>query len=179
MIDPTSDALNYVVVSGVRSPGRASISGASIPYEWEVQKAYGMSGGVTIFKGRGIAKFTLTITLWDPLHFVAWEAFAKLLEPPKPGLKLVVEMSYPTLADLGIKAVAVENLGALERQSNGVWTSASSLLEYRPPLPALVKPRGSVPSVDKAAPVPPKTEADRALLEASKSLSDARARASR
>jgi hypothetical protein len=166
MINPASSALNVVVVNGIPSPGRATITGAAIPYKYHVQEGYGLSGATTTFHGRGVAKFTLTIDLWDRIHFAAWEIFKKLLEPPKPGLKLVVEMQHPILSSQGIKAVAVESLGALERQTNGMWRSTIQCLEWRPPVPALVKPRGAIPGVAKGVPIPPKTEADLALEKA-------------
>jgi hypothetical protein len=46
------------------------------------------------------------------------------------------------------------------------------------PAIALVKPNKSIPSVDKGKPQAPKTEADRALLEAMKGYDRARAEAS-
>lgn len=166
MIDPASSALNFVIVNGIPSPGRATITGAAIPYKYDVREGYGLSGATTTFHGRGVVKFTLTIDLWDRLHFLAWPLFSKMLEPPKPGLKLVVEMQHPILSAQGIKAVAVESMGALERQSNGLWRATIQCLEWRPPLPALVKPRGSIPGVSKGKPIAPKTEADLALEKA-------------
>lgn len=167
MIDPTSSELNVVVVMGVPSPGRARITGAAVPYKYHVQEGYGLTGATTTFHGRGVAKFTLTIDIWDRLHFLAWPIWKKLLEPPKPGLKLVVEMQHPILSDQGIKAVVVESMGQLERvPSEGVWRCVIQCLEWRPPLPAIVKPRGSIPGVAKGKPIPPKTEADLALEKA-------------
>lgn len=166
MIDPRDSALNVVVVNGVPSPGRATITGAAIPYKYHVQEGYGLSGATTTYHGRGVAKFTLTIDMWAREHFLAWPLFAKLLEPPKPGLKLVVEMQHPILSAQGIKAVAVESMGALERQGNGLWRCTIQCLEWRPPVPALVKPRGAIPGVAKGKPIPPKTEADLALEKA-------------
>lgn len=174
ILNPASNELNYVVVNGVQSPGRATISGLAIPYVWDVKRAYGMSGAITIFRGRDVAKFTLTIALWRPEHFLVWPIFAKVLEPPKPGVPLVVSMQHPSLSAADISAVAVERLGIPERQPNGLWLSTSQIMEYRPPLPALVKPRGAVPAVDKGKGIPPKTEADKALEEAQKQFTEAR-----
>jgi len=163
VIDPTAPELNYVVVAGMRSPGRATLTGVKVPYKYDVQEGYGRSGATTTFRGRGIARFTLTIDLWLPEHFLAWAAFAKALEPPKASKPLVVEMRHPVLAAADISAVAVESFGQPEKQSNGIWRVTIGLLEYRPPRDALVKPRGAIPSPEKGAPLTPKTEADRAL----------------
>ncbi len=177
MIDPKSPALNFVTVNGFPSPGKATITGAAIPWNYDVHPGYGLSGATTIFRGRGIAEFTLTIELWAPEHFLAWPLFVKLLEPPKPGLKLVFEMQHPILAAQDIKSVVVKSLGALERQSNGIWKCTIQLMEWRPPIPALVKPRGSIPGVAKGKPIPPKTEADLALEKARVEFEAARAAA--
>ena len=166
MINPKSAELNTVTVNGIPSPGRATITGAAIPWNYDVQQGYGLSGAFTVFRGRGVAKFTLTIEMWDRLHFLAWPIFVKMLEPPKPGIKLVVQMGHPILSQQDIKAVAIESLGAPERQSNGIWKVTIGCIEWRPPLPALVKPRGAIPGVVKGNPIPPKTEADIALEKA-------------
>jgi hypothetical protein len=177
MINPRSDEHNYVVVAGLRSPGRAQLTGVSAPFQYDIQPSYGREGAITIFRGRGLAKPTLTLWLWLPEHFVGWTAFQKVLQPPTPFKPLVVEMRHPLLTEAGIKAVAVEELGQPQRQDNGIWVVTIKLLEYRPPKPVLVKPRGAIPSPDKGVPVAPKTEADRALVQAKADFEAARSAA--
>lgn len=173
-IDPTSNELNFVVVAGIQSPGRAQLTGVAAPFNYDVQPGYGKEGATTVFRGRGIAKFTLTITLWEREHFIAWPVFSAMLEPPKTFKPLVVEMRHPLLSAADIKAVAVESLGQPERQNNGMWIATIRLMEWRPVKPALVKPRGAVPSPEKGAPIAPKTEADIALVAATTEFSAAR-----
>lgn len=176
MIDPRSPELNYVVVAGVQSPGVAKLTGVKAPYMYDVQPAYGREGAVTIFKGRGIAKPLLTLKFFEPKHFIAWDAFKQLLKPPTPTKPLVLQMRHPLLTSAGIDAVAVEELGEPERQTNGEWIASIQLIEYRPLKPVLVKPRGSVPSPEKGTPIAPKTEADRALVKAQADAAAARDR---
>jgi hypothetical protein len=164
-------------VNGIRSPGKAILSGVATPWKYDVQESYGRSGAVVVFRGRGIAKFTLTIVMWTRVHFIEWPFFSKLLEPPSFGKPLVVEMRHPILSSADIKAVAVEQLGQPEKQPNGTWVATIQCLEYRPPLPALVKPRGAIPSVDKGVPITPKTEADLALVQATQDFETARSSA--
>ena len=177
MFDPRSSALNYVVINGVPSPGKAIITGAAIPYNYDVKPGYGLSGATTVFKGRGVAKFTLTIELWERTHFIAWELFKRTLAPPKPGIKLVCGIVHPILAQQDIKDVAIESVGQLERQTDGRWRVAIQCLEWRQPLPAIVKPRGAVPGVAGGKVIPPKTEADIALEKARLDFETARAAA--
>ncbi len=40
-IIPTSDELNYVIANGVKSPGRAQISGLVVPQKWKIQEQHG------------------------------------------------------------------------------------------------------------------------------------------
>lgn len=167
-------AHNTVKVKGVASPGRARISMASIPYNWDIQEGYGLSGASMTFKGRGLVKFTLYIDLWAPEHFIAWQLWMVLIRPPSTSVPLVVEMGHPVLSMLDVKAVAVLSLGQPERQSNGMWTVRIDCIEYREQQKSLVKPRGSIPSPEKGAVVTPQTEADRALVAVRAELEKAR-----
>ncbi len=164
-IDNESDALNYVTVNGVKSPGKAHIHGLNVPYKWDIQDAYGRDAATMTFRGRGLAKFTLTLSLWKPSHFIRWPGFASLLEPPeKKALPFVVQMGHPVLTAAGLQAVTVESIGIPERQSNGLWISTTSCIEWRKPRDVLVKPKGSVPAVEEGVVFGPPTALG-ALLE--------------
>jgi hypothetical protein len=129
-----------------------------------VKPSYGMDGGVTIYKGRGPTKFTLTIAIWLPEHFGQWALFMKVLEPPSKLKPFVVEMQHPVLSAAGVRDVGVESLGMPERQANGLWLATIQLLEWRKPREALTKPKGAIPAVDKGKPIPPKSVVDRELV---------------
>lgn len=176
-IDPRSTEWNYVVVAGLPSPGRAEFTNVKAPYIFDVQPAFGAEGAVMIFRGRGIARPKLTLTFWLPEHFLQWAFFVKFLEPPTPIKPLVIEMRHPALTYAGIKAVAVEAIGAPKKQPSGVWTVEIDLIEWRPLKPAIVKPRGAIPSPDKGAPITPQTEAQRAVVELNARFEAARAAA--
>jgi hypothetical protein len=179
MIIPTSQELNYVTVNGVRSPGRAEITGLKVPYKWNVQESHGKDGASTTFVGRGIARFTLTVTLWLREHFVEWELFSKLLGPPTPSKPLVVKMGHPLLSQADVKDVGIESCGVPQRQSNGMWLVTIECLEFRKLKDALVTPRGAIPDVAKGKPIPPKTEADLAIEATKANLAVAYDRARR
>lgn len=177
MINPYAFDLNYVTVNGVASPGRARIQGAGAEYNWEIRQGYGLSGATVVFRGRALSAPTLYIDMWTPDHFVEWEVFKKLLEPPKPlGMPLALGISHPLLDDLGISSLVVKKRGQIEINPNGIWTAPIELLEYRKPIPRIVKPRGAVPAADAGA-SPAKTEADKALVEAQKAYNEAKAAA--
>lgn len=174
MIDPRSNAMNYVVVKGVQSPGRAQLTGVEAAFNWQIVEGYALSGAFCIFRGRGIAKPVLTIAMWKPDHFAQWDLFKKALAPPTPATPYFFEMQHPLLSAADIKAVGVESLGEPIRSTQGgLWLATIRLLEYRPFKYSLVKPDKTIPSVDKGKAIPPKTEADRALIQASQDLKDA------
>lgn len=164
-IDPRSPDHNYVVVSGVKSPGRASFSGLGRPYNWTVEEGYGLEGGFTTFRGRGILKFTLTLELFKPDDFIQWALFSKVITPAAPVTPLkpfLVQMRHPLLAAADIKAVAVEDAGVPVRAPNGDrWVVTIKLIEHRKSRGALAKADKSVPDADKGKPEPAKTAGDR------------------
>lgn len=169
-INPASPEHNYVVVRGVRSPGRAYFSGLSRPYNWKVEEGYGLSGGWTTFRGRGIAKFTLTIELFTADDFKQWALFSEAITPKEPtnGADdfLLVQMQHPLLAAADIKAVAIEDAGVPVKAPNADrWVAEIKCIEYRRAQDALGKADKSIPAVDKGKPIPPKTDGDRFVAE--------------
>jgi hypothetical protein len=89
-----------------------------------------------------------------------------LFDPPSNLSPLVIEISHPLISAAGVKGVAIESFQPPVRAPNGIWTARIDCLEFRPPAPALVKPRGSIPSPEKGPVITAKTEADRALDQA-------------
>jgi hypothetical protein len=173
VINPRDFAHNYVVVLGVRSPGRARLTGVTAPYKWDELPSYGMEGATIRFRGRGIAHPTLSLWFFEDAHFVQWDVFQQLLKPPTQGKPFMVEMQHPLLSAADIKAVSVEEIQQPERQDNGMWIATIKLIEYRPLVPAAVVPRGSIPSVSVGAPIPPATDAQAAVVADSAALAAA------
>jgi|GEM_PF-1000357 len=181
-MSPDDDALNYVTVLGVRSPGRAQISGLKVPYKWDIKEPYGRSGALMVFHGRGLAKFTLTLTFWKPEHHLVWPLFSKAIDPPGGSgvpnpFPLMPAWTHPTLAAADITAVAVTEKGQPERQPDGMWTVAMSCTEWRLTKPVLAKPKGEIPPVTPKAPVTPQTENQKLLVELRAKVEAARAAA--
>jgi hypothetical protein len=177
LMDHESSELNYVLVNGVRSPGRATISGVNLPFKWTIQDQYGADAAVMTYHGRGLCKFTLTLWLWEESHFISFPSFMKLIQPPEnKALPFVVQMQHPILAAAGIAAVTPLEITMPQRQSNGVWIATANMTEWRKPRDVLVRPRDSIPAPNKGKIVPPQTAADRALIQATFDLARAQAR---
>lgn len=159
--------LNVVTVNSVAMPGRSTIQGAALKYNYEKRPGAYRSGATIVFRGLDLCEPTLKIDMWQDEHFLQWEFVKKLFDPPKPSSPLsalALGIAHPLLADLGLANFVVTERGAVERADNGLWTVLIKLLEYRPPLPAIVKTKGSVPASGGAA-VAAATEADKALVE--------------
>lgn len=165
-LDPEDPNLGVVWVKGIRSPGRAQVSGLTRVYNWDIQESFGDEFASMTYRGRKLARFTLTVALWEPHHFLQWAAFEEVIKPPSAFLPFVTEMSHPSLSAMGVRAVTVLEYTAPERQPSGIWLAVLKCCEWRPRAPVTVKPRGAIPSPEKGKPIPPKTEADFALEDA-------------
>jgi len=172
MIDTRSSALNYVVIAGKRSPGVVRISGAEQIFNWDIQTGYALDGARTIFKGRGVAHPTLTFTLAAYDDVAAWSDFRSVFKPPSDKQPFWIMIDHPIFSDaeIGKNGFGVEKVGSPERGEGGPWIVTVNLVEYRPPIQNMVKPRGSIPAESGAPPVPPQTAADKALVENSARL---------
>ena len=157
---------DYIVLAGMRSPGRVIVKGASAPRKWDTAPAYGLSGSSSIYIGSEVAKFDVEIACWEPEHFVAWEVFARatLQEPTAFGPSaLSMSIQHPQLNDapLKIKQVVVTNVTQWDQpDDDGLWVRTISFLEFRQRKQAIVKafegPPGS--PVNVPAPVDPELQ---------------------
>lgn len=168
MIQRDSPDLNFFYVTGVPNPGKATITGASRTYKWDIQDGRGQIGASTVLTGTKVASFTVTIEMWTQEQLAQWDVWKKLLSPPlKPGAPgLGVKVSHPLLLDLGITDAALEEQSQVTKGANGIWHVSLKFIEYRKrqPMPPK-KLRGSIPGVN-TPPAPAQSAADAALVEA-------------
>jgi hypothetical protein len=145
----------YIVLGPMRSPGVATVKGLDSPREWDIRPAYGYSGATVVYKGAGLSKFTVEIDLWLPEHFLAWNLFAPILAPPKPGLLgMALGIKHPIIngPPHGITEVVVTDVSQPVQSDTGKWTYTIAFLQYRKPLPTLSRPIAAIPAV--AVPMP-------------------------
>lgn len=154
--NPLSSPIDYIVLAGKRSPGVAEINSASSPREWDERKGYGVSGSFSIFMRRGLAKFTVTLTLTDDQDWADWAEWKPIVDRvPKRRLGRgpdsgYLEIQHPILADLDIKAVGVTEVGQPVQTDHGLWQITIGFIEWRRPVIGLAKPEAA-----KAAEVDP------------------------
>jgi len=140
--DPYLTPVDYILLAGQKSPGIAVVSGAADARKWDVREGYGLSGGITVFRGRQLAHFTVTLKLVTAQDWVDWGSFKTLVARPPFGTKpKSMSIWHPWLAELDISSVGVEEVGQPEEDGDtGAYSIAIKFLETREPKFALAKP---------------------------------------
>jgi hypothetical protein len=140
------------------SPGVAKIKGAGSPRDWDIRKGYGFSGASLVFTGTSLSEFDVDIFIWEPEHWLLWEAFSALLTnpPPPPGvLPTSLAIDHPLLNKKPwlITKVVVKDISSWEVSDLGLWSLSIKFIQYRKAMPALLPPLEGPPGAG-VAPVP-------------------------
>jgi hypothetical protein len=153
----------YIILSApgisLPSPGVAKIKGSGAPREWDIRKGYGFSGASLVFTGEGLAKFSVDIFVWEPEHWILWEAFSALLTnpPPPPGtLPTSLSIDHPILNKkpwlITKVVVGSEGIGFWENDGLGLWSVTIPFVQYRKAKPAILPPLEGPPGTTAVAP---------------------------
>jgi len=149
--NPLDEGADKIWLAQQWSPGLCEISGANSPREWEERKGYGWSGAIVIFRGVGLARFSVKFKLYTADDWRDWSLFKPLVDKPPLGRRpRAMDIWHPLLVDQGIYAVVVEDLGQAEQTADGEWTIETKMVEYRFPKYGLAQPDGAA-----ATPVDP------------------------
>jgi|SRR6478752_6063248 len=145
MFDPYVTPIDYILLAGQRSPGIAVVSGAADVRKWDVRQGYGLSGGITVFRGRDISHFTVTLKLVTAKDWADWDTFKPLVARPPFGTKpKSMSVWHPWLAMLDISSAGVEEVGQPEEDGDtGAYSIPIKFLETREPKFALAKPEAA------------------------------------
>lgn len=139
----------YIILSGagisLPSPGVAKVKGAGSPRNWDIRQGYGFSGASLVFTGTSLAKFDVDVFIWEPEHWLLWEAFSALLSnpPPPPGvIPVSLGIDHPILNAKPwlITKVVVEDISSWDVSDRGLWSTTIKFIQYRKPKPALLPP---------------------------------------
>lgn len=134
-VDPilNPEAWDAVFIGQVKSPGIVKVTGFKRGNEWDIKKGKGTVGATLTYVSKPPAKGTFTFSLWRSSDFFDWREFRQLLkyDPTKKSVT-AVDVYYPSLADLDIKSIVVENIGAIEHQGQQLYTIAVDVIEYLP-----------------------------------------------
>lgn len=149
--NPLDQPVDYIKLSGQRSPGLAEVSGGSSPLKWDERGGWGLSGSTLVFRGVGLAKFTVRVKLYTADDWAAWDAWRPLVSKPPLGSRARAhDIWHPLLEQLEVKAAVVEEVSQPEQTNDGEWTITIKFIEFRKPKVALAKPDSA-----KATPADP------------------------
>lgn len=143
MIAPAHEIWNYMIVASRRTPGVARLSGHDLKIGWDIQQATATSGGWTKRINEPIKEFDADYYLVDELNvlgrsdFDDWDDYEKILKAAVAPKKkpYALDVAHPDLARVGITAVTVGLIGAMQLDGKGGATVRVHFLEYRPPKP--------------------------------------------
>lgn len=125
-------AFDTFKIGGLSTPGKGLITGASRPYEWDVQQAQGQQGATLSLRGTGLAAFAIKLKLWLDEHFDQWDALcAHLQKAAESRPPVALDIDAGPIAHLKIRSVVPKNIGQLEEGTGGEWFVTFELHEYR------------------------------------------------
>lgn len=149
--NPLVAPVDYIKLSGERSPGLAEVYGGSSPRKWDERGGYGLSGSTLVFRGVGLAKFSVRLKLYTEEDWAAWTAWKALVDKPPLGTRArAQDIWHPLLEQIGVTSAVVEEVSQPEQGEAGEWVITIKFIEYRRPKVALAKPEGA-----KATPADP------------------------
>jgi hypothetical protein len=140
-----SDAQDYIVLGGYKSPGLAEIVGARMDLEYQVKLSPGATGARTRFLSRKLSEFEVRIRCVTDQELADFEEFraAVLVSPDKGALigrssdekalpaNRALDIHHPILADIGITSVILLSVGAFERvDPTGIWQVTLKFQQY-------------------------------------------------
>lgn len=147
--NPITSPCDYILLDRKRSPGIAEVSGASSIRRWDEREGFGISGAWIVYKGRGLAKFSVTIRLATVDDWAAWHAWRPLVDK-LPARRFgagrdsgSLDIWHPYLEDLDVRSVCVAEVMQPVIAEDGTATVEIKFIEFRQPRMALAKPEGA------------------------------------
>lgn len=160
-----------IVLGGVKSPGKVTLSGHDDAVKWDIKQGPGQSGASMTRKGKEPIEFTASFYLLQDLSlgiddFAEWPAFLGIINDTVSGkVPKAVDIYHPDLAYAGISSVVKATVGGIQHDGKGGQTIAVKLTEYRPPKAAGGSPSGSKSKATKDPNAAAKAEIARLTAE--------------
>jgi hypothetical protein len=138
-LDPFSNpgAWDVIVIAGQQAPGILLMPGGiefKRGFAWDQKKGKGTLGATITFVGQPLAKGHIKLVFWTAAHFVAWSQFVPLLKyDPTKITPQAVDIYHPSLADVNITSVVIEEIGIPEPQIDKRYIVELHFIEYQPP----------------------------------------------
>lgn len=132
---PFSQEWLSIVVGGVEFDGGAKITGTLLKKKLDRRRAPGADGARIIDRGFDLAEGTLTLRGWTEAHMAALDRIQALAFPRGSTVERrnALDVSYPTLARVGITQLYFVESDAIETEDDGAFSQSFKIVEYRPP----------------------------------------------
>lgn len=131
-IDPKS--WDTITVAGVTFTTKLQIRNAGRAYKWQIKNPAGVDGSIETYRGKLAAKFEIDFYIWTQDLYQQWLNFSKNFIYKNAQTITGIDISHPTLQNVGIHQVICEELGALELVSDNelMWKATVKLREFFP-----------------------------------------------
>lgn len=133
------DLYNVIVLGGVTSPGKVTLSGHDRKHEWDVKSGPSLKGATVTLKSTPPVEFTATFTLTkDPTlgldELTDWDAFQVVIDSCLAGAKpKALDIYHPDLARNHITSVVKASVGGMTYDGKGGGSVVVKFQEYLPP----------------------------------------------
>ena len=142
--EPLTTPIDHILLSGERSPGIASVTGADSERELQERRGYGLGGAFVVYKGIKLIEPKVTLKLVTVDDWNDWHEWRPVLSRPPTGRRpQALDIWHPILEDQGVTSVLVKKVGQPVPSDDGSWTITIDFKEYRRPQRALATADGS------------------------------------
>lgn len=144
---------NSIVLAGVKSPGKVTLSGHDRKVNWDVKSGPNLSGATTTIKDVPPIEFTASFYLLRDVtvgvdDLADWPAFLAVINSSISGSKpKALDIYHPDLASNEIVSVCKASVGGVVHDGKGGQTVVIKFQEYKPP-----KKKGGSPNGSKSSP---------------------------
>lgn len=138
-----------IVLAGVSSPGKVTLSGHDRVTGWDIKKGSGQKGATTTRSSSDPVKFTASFYLVrDDAQgiddFADWDAFEALINSTVAGpTPKALDIYHPDLVSRQINSIVLDTFAGVVHDGKGGQTIAVKFLEYKPPQKSGGSPVGS------------------------------------
>jgi hypothetical protein len=143
-----SAAADYVKLGDVRIPVPALMTSPPVQvYKWDQRGGVGLQGAWSFYNGYDLMEFTLQFQMWSAETIDDFDTYADPFGPEQTfktkfkykGGKIIgvesMDITYPAVNQIGIKAVVVRSIGAIMHQGKGHYTCDVVFGQFSPPPP--------------------------------------------
>ena len=146
---------DHAFINGKRTPGVVSVDVPKFVYNWESVSGNGVIGKL-IYKGRELAKATLTFRLFGTQDYEDWVSLAQSLQYPDRRVETkaipIYYIDHPLL--LSVQTWRIASITVQPKyDSKGVYVASLEVVEYREPAPVAKVP-------DRVKPINPDPNQD-------------------